>query len=372
MAVPVEPFDPSRRTGNPRLSKNPFLGRVQEEGGGESTLDSEGRPFKMLVFRGSPKTSVRMVDKMLRKDQNRNEVVKEFQSLPKGSERVLYAPNLLKDFYLNLIDWGPDNILATALGNTVYLYDAGKNEVQILTEVDHEDDYPTSVAWSSDGLTLAIGFNNSMIEIWDPKTSRLVRSIEAHSSRVGSLSWKHQILTSGSHDTSIINHDVRAYRAAYVLKGHSGEVCGLKWSESKGLLASGGNDNLVHEVGWLIECIKIWNAQTGQCNASIDSEAQVCGLEWNRHRKEILSGHGYGRNNLCLRKYPSMSKIGELTGHLDRILNLSQSPDGSKVVSLGADETLRIWKVFEPPCRASCGMEEERLGRLSFETMHIR
>ncbi|KAK1274511.1 Protein FIZZY-RELATED 1 [Acorus gramineus] len=370
----------------------------------------------MLVFRGSPKTNIRMVDKMLREDQNRNGVVKEFRSLPKGSERVLYAPNLLKDFYLNLIDWGPDNILATALGNTVYLYDAGKNEVQILTEVDHEDDYPTSVAWSCDGLTLAIGFNNSMIEIWDPKTSRLVRSIEAHSSRVGSLSWKHQILTSGSHDTSIINHDVRAYRAAYVLKGHSGEVCGLKWSESKGLLASGGNDNLVHvweenmvSSKWLHRfdehraavkalawcpfecntlasgggtadrCIKIWNAQTGQCNVSIDSEAQslfmflqVCGLEWNRHRKEILSGHGYGRNNLCLRKYPSMSKIGELTGHLDRILNLSQSPDGSKVVSLGADETLRIWKVFEPPCRASCGMEEESLGRLSFETMHIR
>jgi WD40 repeat protein len=28
--------------------------------------------------------------------------------------------------------------------------------------------------------------------------------------------------------------------------GHAGEVCGLKWREDGELLASGGNDNVVH------------------------------------------------------------------------------------------------------------------------------
>jgi len=42
-----------------------------------------------------------------------------------------------------------------------------------------------------------------------------------------------------------------------------------------------------------------------------------------------------------------MEKIGDLYGHRDRVLHLSLSPDMSTVVSAGADETLRFWKIFE-------------------------
>lgn len=36
------------------------------------------------------------------------------------------APGLLDDSYLNLLDWGGRNILAIALGNAVYLWDASE------------------------------------------------------------------------------------------------------------------------------------------------------------------------------------------------------------------------------------------------------
>lgn len=32
----------------------------------------------------------------------------------------------------------------------------------------NEDDYPSSVAWSTNGKMLAVGFASSRIEIWDP------------------------------------------------------------------------------------------------------------------------------------------------------------------------------------------------------------
>lgn len=55
---------------------------------------------------------------------------------------------------------------------------------------------------------------------------------------------------------------------------------------------------------------------------------QISALEWNRHHKEILSGHGYGvgelQNHLCLWKYPSLAKMGEIKGHSSRVLGLSQ------------------------------------------------
>lgn len=80
---------------------------------------------------------------------------------------------------------------------------------------------------------------------------------------------------------------------------------------------------------------------------------QICGLEWNRHYKEIVSAHGYSpnverSNSLSVWRYPSMVKAGDLRSHLNRVLQLAQNPDGLTLASAGADETLRFWDVFGP------------------------
>ena len=51
-------------------------------------------------------------------------------------------------------------------------------------------------------------------------------------------------------------------------------------------------------------------------------------------------------NQLTIWKYPTMSKVTELTGHSCRVLHMAMSPDGQTVVSAAADETLRLWRCF--------------------------
>lgn len=36
-------------------------------------------------------------------------VKKNFRNIPQAPERILDAPELLDDYYLNLLDWGPMN-----------------------------------------------------------------------------------------------------------------------------------------------------------------------------------------------------------------------------------------------------------------------
>jgi cell division cycle 20-like protein 1, cofactor of APC complex len=45
--------------------------------------------------------------------------VRKIQSTP---FKILDAPNLQDDFYLNLVDWSSSNILAVGLADTVYLW----------------------------------------------------------------------------------------------------------------------------------------------------------------------------------------------------------------------------------------------------------
>ncbi|CAM6053822.1 unnamed protein product [Sphagnum tenellum] len=315
---------------------------------------------------------------------------KMFRHIPQAAERTLDAPDLLDDYYLNLLDWSVNNILAVALGSTVYLWDATTSSIEELLTVDEEGP-ATSISWAPDGKYIAVGLNNATVQLWDSQSLRLLRTLRGHSARVGSLAWNGPTLTTGGRDTLILNHDVRIREHVIGrMEDHEQEVCGLKWSPSGQQLASGGNDNLLHlwdaaaassqgptpylhrlddhqaavkALAWCPfqsnllasgggtadRCIKFWNTHTGSCVNSIDTNSQVCALQWSKHEKEILSSHGFSQNQLCLWKYPSMVKMAELTGHTSRVLHLAQSPDGYTVASAAGDETLRFWQVFGTP-----------------------
>ncbi|KAI7749315.1 hypothetical protein M8C21_023650 [Ambrosia artemisiifolia] len=358
---------------------------------GNLTLDSEGRPFRMLVFRGSPKSSrksIRYVDEIRRSDEDNfknKSHINQQRKLPKKETKILDAPFIQDDFYMNVMDWGKNNILAIALGQEVFLWNPVNEAIFRLLKTESLNDLPSSISWSHDGKTLAVGLSQSQIKLFDAQTCKLVNRLEGHHASVRSTSWNGHILTSGS-SSGILNHDVRVRNGLVsCVKAHRSQVCGLKWSITGNLLASGGDDNVVYiweasmlnsarsvhrftnhvaavkalawcpykfEVlasgGGLNDgCIKLWDTQQGTCITSI------CALEWNRHYKEIVSAHGYSenherKNNLSLWKYPSMVKSADLTSHSGRVLQLAQNPDGLTLVSASADETLRLWEIFGP------------------------
>lgn len=45
--------------------------------------------------------------------------------------QVLDAPQLQDDFYLNLVDWSSQNVLAVGLGSCVYLWSACTSKVRL-------------------------------------------------------------------------------------------------------------------------------------------------------------------------------------------------------------------------------------------------
>lgn len=301
------------------------------------------------------------------------------RTLPTQADRILDAPDIVDDYYLNLISWSDSNILAVALRNKLYLWNGNNGNVSQLLE--YPSDIITSVAWMKGGKCLAVGDSAHCIKLFDIQKSSEIRSISTHTDRVSALAWNGYVLSSGSRDASILHHDLRIQNYFVKYSSHSQEICGLKWNAECTQLASGGNDNKlciweltspsplqeiqehVAAVKALAWCpwkpnllasgggttdrqIKLWDSVSGSCLGSTETGSQVCALEWNTHDKELLSAHGHSQNQLTLWKYGDMGKIGEFHGHTGRVLGMSQSPDGTTVVSAGADETLRFWSVF--------------------------
>ncbi|KAL5016477.1 hypothetical protein ScPMuIL_006066 [Solemya velum] len=313
---------------------------------------------------------------------------KTTRHIPQVPERILDAPDILDDYYLNLLDWSASGLLAVCLGGSVYLWNASSGGITQLLQMEGQDDYIGAVSWIKEGHYLAVGTSLGDVQIWDAAQQKRLRTMPSHAARVGSMSWNSYILSSGSRSGNIHHHDVRvANHHVSTLAGHTQEVCGLKWSPDGRYLASGGNDNLlniwsaesgqnssdcqplysfnqhqaaVKGVAWCPwqpnllasgggtadRTIRFWNCSMGTCLNTIDTKSQVCSILWSKDYKELVSSHGFAQNQLIIWKYPTMTKVAELTGHTARVLHMAMSPDGSTVVSAGADETLRLWKCF--------------------------
>lgn len=99
--------------------------------------------------------------------------------------KILNAPNIMDDFYLNLLDWSCQNEIAVGLGSSVVLWctnqtkemklvdynnhnNIGTNSIHI-SGSENQEKYVSSLIWSTSGNELAVGTSQGEVEIYDSK-----------------------------------------------------------------------------------------------------------------------------------------------------------------------------------------------------------
>ncbi|OBT74995.1 hypothetical protein VF21_06294 [Pseudogymnoascus sp. 05NY08] len=348
---------------------------------------------RILAFKPAPPESSKPID--LRSQYNRplkpaSSTTAQFRRrVATAPERVLDAPGLVDDYYLNLLDWSSNNQVAIGLERNVYVWSAESGTVSSLLETS-PDTYVSSVKWSGDGAYVGVGLGTGEVQIWDVEEGTKLRSMHGHDTRVGVMGWNKHTLSTGARSGLVFNHDVRiAQHKTAELVSHTSEVCGLEWRADGAQLATGGNDNLVsiwdarslsvpkftktnHKaavkaISWcpwqpnLLATgggsydrhIHFWNSTSGARVNSIDTGSQVTSLRWSPHYREIVSTSGFPDNSLSIWSYPTLVRNVEIPAHETRVLHSCLSPDGQMLATAAADESLKFWKVFEKKAGAA-------------------
>ncbi|WUR04962.1 WD40 repeat domain-containing protein [Vairimorpha necatrix] len=288
--------------------------------------------------------------------------------------KILDAPGMIDDYYLNLLDWSKQDILSIGLSNSVYTFNYSKSEV---SEAYTGDDLITSI--KSNNNILSVGLNNGRNIFYDIEMNKVVMCRKNHDSRVCAQSWNDNLLCTGDKSGKIIVSDVRTNEYD-VLLGHKQEVCGLEWSSDKKYIASGSNDNdiriwhnnhiyktlkdhksAVKALAWCPwktgilasgggtkdKCIKMWDIYDGKKIGETQVNSQVCTLNYIHKYKELISSHGYVDNNIILWKASTMKEILSFGKHDNRVLHTALNPDNTILASVGGDENLKFWKISD-------------------------
>lgn len=282
--------------------------------------------------------------------------------------------------------------MVIALNHAVYLFNNGsvtparEAEPQVFRVFVSEESVPTSVKCSPSGSLVAVGTERGFTKVFDLEREKEVATLGVHDNRVCCLSFQSEsLLTSGSRDTLIVSHDLRAPPAvpALVFRRHLQEVCSLKWDCFSTYLASGGNENAVyvwdlrrdlpikslvehraavralcwspHQFGLLAsgggnndKTIKLWSVSSaGESSVdTLETDSQVCNIVFSRHSNEMLTTHGFSKNQLMLWNVPRRERFSVIDAHQTRVLHAAAGPDGESVATCSADETLKFWRVF--------------------------
>lgn len=330
---------------------------------------------RILEFKPAPPESSKPID--LRQQYNRplkpasTSAAQLRRRIATAPERVLDAPGLIDDYYLNLLDWSSGNQVAIGLERSVYVWSADEGSVSCLLE-SPADTYVSSVKWSDDGAYVGVGMGTGEVQIWDVAEGQKIRSMFGHDTRVGVMGWSKHLLSTGARSGLVFNHDVRvAEHKVAELVSHTSEVCGLEWRSDGAQLATGGNDNLVsiwdarslsvpkftktnHKAAvkalawcpWNMNLlatgggsydrhIHFWNSTSGARVNSIDTGSQVTSLRWSPHYREIVSSSGFPDNSLSIWSYPTLVRNIEIPAHESRVLHSCLSPDGQMLATAG-------------------------------------
>ncbi len=199
-------------------------------------------------------------------------------------------------------------------------------------------DRVNALRFAADGQQLITGggepTRGGEIKLWRVKDGTFVREFQnVHSDSVLALdvSADGKFLVSGAADRFAKVVDLATGKIVKTFEGHTHHVLGVSWKRDGRTLLTAGADNVA----------KVWDASTGERRKNIEffgkevTAAAFVGVG----DEAVLSG---GDGQVVLVK-ANGDKLRSFAGATDYVYTTAITPDGSIVVSGGADGSLRTW-----------------------------
>ena len=245
------------------------------------------------------------------------------------------------------ITYSPDGKLIAVIGTlSISLYDA-----ETLTEVGMIAEGANAIAFSPDGGTLASGsWSDRTVHLWEVSTQKRVGRLTSQGQRrVATLTYTldGNTLAVGYGNGDIGLWDMSTQQQTALLDTPSSSVSILAFSPDGKLLASGGSEDLT---------ISLWDVQTQTLVGAFEAHTHVGTFEGHGHKVrsvafspdgKILASGIHGHDIVFLWDVATRSRIALLANNINKkykgVNSVAFSPDGTILASTGNDGKIWLW-----------------------------
>ena len=201
----------------------------------------------------------------------------------------------------------------------------------------------TAVDWSADG-TLVAGVAGDKVPVRDLKSGKdaIYGFIRGHRGEVMGVKWhpsKMQAATCGADETVRVwdVSDPRASRELFRYEGHAGAVTGVDWSPDGESLVTVGVDGTV----------RTWSGtKQGKRRTLWSGSSPIASVAWspNGQRIAVVAAPRSGEpTTIYILNAESGGELGRLEGHVGGSVALAWNPEGNRIVAPGEKNNVLVW-----------------------------
>lgn len=227
-----------------------------------------------------------------------------------------------------------------------------------------------ALAFSPDGAQLLVGTYQSL-QLWNPISGERVREWKGHRGYITGVAFSpdgQRIVTSSDDETAKL-WSLDSNDAQSVLQGHAYPINGVAWSnDGRWIATAAGDDTRITKPGE----VKVWDATTGQELFSLGDHAKAATAVAFSPESTVLASGGLDEK-VILTNLETQQPIGFFGGHQRPINCVVFHPDGKTVISgsggrFVGKHTVKLWNRESGQELASLDAHEGRISALALST----
>jgi WD40 repeat protein len=238
-----------------------------------------------------------------------------------------------------MIAYSPDGMQLAVFGanNTVEIMDS--NSGQIRLTLPNPDNQGRGLAFSPDGTRLVTSGGDNMAHVWDLLTGRELLTLKGHSAPVDRVIYSPDGTRIATMDR---NHEARLWDAIsgqklFSMHTYDGDIqepqnVGIAFTTDGSRLATAGQ-----------RFVKIWDVSTGREVLTLPVDQGLLGytVSFSPDGKRLAVGFRSAPPSVW--DVATGQKLFDMYGHTGSVRHIAYSPDGTRIATASTDGTTRLW-----------------------------